>query len=118
MAGCVIGGEVRHRAPTTLWLVALEPPVLCRGLSLCAAAARRAYWGVATSSGNPRPRCAGSPFQPQPAAVIEAYVVDDRVSHDSYGLGRVVGLDASGATVDFIGKTVWIATPFHKMTKL
>jgi hypothetical protein len=50
--------------------------------------------------------------------VIEAYVVDDRVSHDSYGLGRVVGLDAGGATVDFMGETVWIATPFGKMTKL
>jgi hypothetical protein len=74
--------------------------------------------GVATSSGNPRPRYASSPFQTEPAAVIEAYAIDDRVSHDSYGLGRVVGLDASGATVDFMGKTVWITTPFHKMTKL
>ncbi len=50
--------------------------------------------------------------------MIEAFAVDDRVSHDSYGLGRVVGLDAGGATVDFMGKTVWIATPFRKMTKL
>jgi hypothetical protein len=73
---------------------------------------------VATSSGNPRSRNASSPFQPQPASVIEAYVVDDRVSHDSYGLGRVVALDAGGATVDFMGKTVWITSPFSKMTKL
>ncbi len=50
--------------------------------------------------------------------MIEAYAVDDRVSHDSYGLGRVVRLDAGGATVDFMGKTVWITTPFRKMTKL
>jgi len=50
--------------------------------------------------------------------VIEAYLVDDRVSHDSYGLGRVVALDAGGATVDFMGKTVWITSPFSKMTKL
>ncbi len=50
--------------------------------------------------------------------MIESYVVDDRVSHDSYGLGRVVRLDAAGATVDFMGKTVWITSPFHKMTKL
>jgi len=50
--------------------------------------------------------------------VIEGYVVDDRVSHDSYGLGRVVGVHAGGATVDFMGKTVWITTPFLKMTKL
>ena len=73
---------------------------------------------VATSSGNPRPRHSSSPFQPQPAPVIEAYLVDDRVSHDSDGLGRVVGLDAGGVTVDFMGKTVWITTPFRKMTKL
>ena len=49
---------------------------------------------------------------------VEAYVVDDRVSHDSYGLGRVVGLGAGGAQVDFMGKTLWITTPFSKMTKL
>ncbi len=103
-------------SPSTLWLLVLEPPgVLPRGLC---AAARRAYWGVTTSSGNPRPRHASSPFQPQRASVIEGYVVDDRVSHDSYGLGRIVGVDAGGATVDFMGKTVWITTPFRKMTKL
>jgi hypothetical protein len=80
--------------------------------------AERAYWGVTTSSGDPRPRLASSPFQPRPAPVIETYVVDDRVSHDSYGLGRVVGVDAGGAMVDFMGNAVWITTPFRKMTKL
>jgi hypothetical protein len=50
--------------------------------------------------------------------VVEEYVLDDRVSHDSYGLGRVVGVDAGGATVDFSGRRVRIATPFRKMTKL
>ena len=45
-------------------------------------------------------------------------MVGDRVSHDSYGLGRVVGVDAGGATVDFGGGTVRITTPFRKMTKL
>ena len=73
---------------------------------------------MATSSGSPRPGHASSPFQPQPPPLIEEYLVDDRVSHDSYGLGRVVGLDAGGATVDFMGKSVWITTPFRKMTKL
>jgi hypothetical protein len=50
--------------------------------------------------------------------MIEQYVLDDRVSHDSYGLGRVVGVDAGGATVDFSSTTVRITTPFRKMTKL
>ena len=73
---------------------------------------------MATSPGNPRPRHASSPFQPQPEPTIEEYAVGDRVSHDSHGLGRVVGIDAGGATVDFSGKTVRVTTPFRKMTKL
>jgi hypothetical protein len=81
-------------------------------------AARRAYWSVATPSENPSPRRTGSPFQPQPASVVETYEVDDRVSHDAYGLGRVVAVDAGGVTVDFMGRKVWITTPFPKMTKL
>ena len=40
------------------------------------------------------------------------------MSHDSYGLGRVVGVDGGGATVDFTSRTVRIPTPFRKMTKL
>ena len=73
---------------------------------------------MATSSGNPRPRHASSPFQPHPEPVIEQFDVGDRVCHDSYGLGRVVGIDGGGATVDFGGGTVRIASPFRKMTKL
>ena len=73
---------------------------------------------MATSSVNPRPRHASSPFQPHREPKIEQYLLDDRVSHDSYGLGRVVGFDAGGATVDFSSKTVRITAPFRKMTKL
>jgi len=71
-----------------------------------------------TSSAHPRPRLASSPFQSSPEPTIEQFEVDDRVSHDSYGLGRVVGVDAGGATVDFSIMTVRITTPFRKMTKL
>ena len=71
-----------------------------------------------TTSAHLRPRHPSSPFQPHPEAVVEAFHVDDRVSHDSYGLGRVVGVDGGGATVDFSSKTVRIASPFRKMTKL
>lgn len=73
---------------------------------------------MATSSAHPRPRHANSPFQPRIEPEIELFVVNDRVCHDSYGLGRVVGVDAGGATVDFTSKTVRIETPFRKMTKL
>ena len=73
---------------------------------------------MATASGHPRPRHASSPFQPVPEPTIEEFGLGDRVCHDAYGLGRVVGVDGGGATVDFGGSTVRISTPFRKMTKL
>lgn len=50
--------------------------------------------------------------------MIEQYEVDDRVSHDQYGLGRVVAAEAAAVTVDFGSRTVRIPTPFSKMEKL
>ena len=79
----------------------------------------RAYWRpMATTSQHPRPRPSSSPFLPHREPTVEEYELDDRVSHDSYGLGRVVGVDGGGATVDFTSRTVRIPTPFRKMTKL
>ncbi len=74
--------------------------------------------GMETTSAHPRPQHPNSPFQRNPEPVIEQYQVEDRVSHDSYGFGRVVSVDPGGATVDFTNRTVRIATPFRKMTKL
>lgn len=65
-----------------------------------------------------RRHLASSPFQPQPEPVVERYAVDDRVSHDRYGLGRVVGAEEDAVTVDFSSETVRIASPFHRMEKL
>lgn len=73
---------------------------------------------MSTLSGHPRRRHAASPFQPDPEPVIEVFAVGDRVSHDSHGLGRVVSVYASGATVDFGSSTIRVATPFSRMTKL
>jgi predicted metal-dependent phosphoesterase TrpH len=73
---------------------------------------------MATAPGNRRPHFARSPFEPYSAPVVEEYVLDDRVCHDAYGLGRVVGVDAGGVTVDFSPRTVRVATPFRRMTKL
>ena len=50
--------------------------------------------------------------------MIEEFVLDDRVSHDSHGLGRVVGVDAGGVTVDFSGTKIRVTTPFRKMAEL
>jgi hypothetical protein len=66
----------------------------------------------------PRRHLASSPFRPTPEPIIEQYAVDDAVSHDSYGMGRVVRKDVAGVTVDFGTQTVRIASPFHKMTHL
>lgn len=73
---------------------------------------------MATSSAPLRPRHANSPFAPRVDPEVELFVVDDRVLHDSYGLGRVVSVDVTGATVDFTSNTVRVPTPFRKMTKL
>ncbi|UYM06665.1 hypothetical protein [Solicola gregarius] len=61
---------------------------------------------------------ASSPFQPKPAEVIEQYAVGDRVSHDTYGVGRVIDQDGSAVTVNFGSQTVRVASPFHKMERL
>ncbi|MFC7489822.1 MULTISPECIES: hypothetical protein [unclassified Knoellia] len=70
------------------------------------------------SSAYPRPRHANSPFRPQAEVAVEQFAAGDRVCHDAHGLGRVLNIDAGGATVDFDGRTLRIETPFRKMTKL
>lgn len=61
----------------------------------------------------------GSPFNNlHPAPEIERFAVHDRVSHDTYGLGRVVTTEAEAVTVDFGAQRVRIGSPFHKLTKL
>jgi len=61
---------------------------------------------------------ATSPFQPDPEPTIELYALDDLVSHDSYGMGRVIQVEAAAVTVDFRTQTVRIKSPFHKMSRL
>jgi len=43
----------------------------------------------------------------------------DQVTHDVYGLGRVVGIeDGIAALVDFGSTQMRILSPYNKMTKL
>ena len=44
--------------------------------------------------------------------------MSDLVSHDSYGLGRVIQVEAAAVTVDFGSCTVRIVSPFRKMARL
>jgi hypothetical protein len=50
---------------------------------------------------------------------VEQFDVQDQVSHDKYGLGRVILIeDDSALVVDFGSRQVRIMWPFAKLTKL
>ena len=72
---------------------------------------------MTTSPRQKRP-IASSPFRPDPEPVIEQYALGDLVSHDSYGVGHVVQMEAAAVMVDFRSQKVRITSPFHKMAKL
>ena len=61
-----------------------------------------------------------SPFGPPPAAPpAEQFAVRDQVTHDTYGLGRVIGVEVDTAlVVDFGSCRVRIVTPCAKLAKL
>ena len=68
-------------------------------------------------SGPGRRHLASSPFKPEPELPIEEYALDDRVSHDTYGMGTVIGVEAHAVTVDFGAQKVRVSSPFRKMEK-
>jgi hypothetical protein len=61
-----------------------------------------------------------SPFKPPPPAPpAEEFAPEDQVTHDKYGLGRVVRVEGDTAVVvDFGTQQVRIATPCAKLAKL
>ena len=73
---------------------------------------------MTTRSGAQRSHLASSPFKPKTEPVIEHFELHDRVSHQSYGLGRVVGEESAAVTVDFGNCTLRIVSPFHKLERL
>jgi len=74
---------------------------------------------VGTSAGRRR-YLPTSPFKPPPEAPpVELYALDDLVTHDKYGLGRVILVEGDTAVVvDFAPQKVRILAPFAKMIKL
>jgi hypothetical protein len=62
----------------------------------------------------------GSPFNaPAEAPPVEVFALDDRVTHDKYGLGRVIGVEEDVAVlVDFGSRTERITAPYNKLFKL
>lgn len=66
-----------------------------------------------------RPRySARSPFRDRPAPDVERFVVGDRVTHDKFGLGRVITEESAAVVVDFGAQRARIASPFTRLTKL
>jgi hypothetical protein len=62
-----------------------------------------------------------SPFGvPPPAPPAEQFAVQDQVTHDKYGLGRVVSVqdDAAALVIDFGARRVRITMPCAKLTRL
>lgn len=59
-----------------------------------------------------------SPFNARPERVIEEFAVDDRVTHDAHGLGRIVGVEGAAVTVDFGSHQLRVVSPFNKLTKI
>ena len=59
-----------------------------------------------------------SPFKPKAEPVVEVFEVDDRVTHDLHGLGRVVGVDNHAVTVDFGSQVLRVAHPYPKLHHL
>jgi hypothetical protein len=74
--------------------------------------------GVMTTSPARRRHLASSPFKADPEPVILQFELGELVSHDSYGVGRVVGVEGGAVTVDFRPQIVRIASPFPKLNKL
>lgn len=62
----------------------------------------------------------GSPFNtPQPAPEpVEEFTAHDLVTHDRYGLGRVISAEADTVLVDFGTGKYRISAPYAKLTKL
>ncbi|WP_286254945.1 hypothetical protein [Streptomyces graminofaciens] len=60
-----------------------------------------------------------SPFKAPVAPSPKHFAVGDQVTHDMYGLGRVIGIeDGIAALVDFGSVQQRILSPYSKMSKL
>ena len=61
-----------------------------------------------------------SPFKPPPdEPPPEVFAVQDQVTHDKYGLGRVIGVEDDAAVlIDFGSRQERITTPFSQLTRL
>jgi hypothetical protein len=61
---------------------------------------------------------ASSPFAPKVEVPIVQYALEDRISHDTYGLGRVIGVEPHAVLVDFGSQKVRVTSPYARMELL
>lgn len=73
---------------------------------------------MSTRSAGQRRHLPNSPFNNQAAPAIERFYVNDRVTHDKHGLGRVVQVGEASVIVDFGSFRVQVARPFTRLTRL
>ncbi|MFE9613256.1 hypothetical protein [Streptomyces sp. NPDC006012] len=60
-----------------------------------------------------------SPFKAPAIPAPKHFALGDQVTHDMYGLGRVIGIEEGiAALVDFGSTQVRVLSPYAKMTKL
>jgi hypothetical protein len=61
-----------------------------------------------------------SPFKaPEAGPPPEQFSIDDRVTHDERGLGRIIGVEEDIAVlVSFGSSELRVTTPYTKLTKL
>ena len=71
-----------------------------------------------TTSSPQRRHLASSPFKAPAEPIIEQFEVGDPVTHDSYGMGRVVDVETGAVTVDFRPQVIRIPSPFPRLSKL
>jgi hypothetical protein len=75
---------------------------------------------VMTSGSGKRSHLSSSPFKPPPEGPpVERFDLNDLVTHDKYGLGRVILVESDTAVVvDFSPMKVRITAPFARMSRL
>ncbi|WP_059010928.1 hypothetical protein [Streptomyces specialis] len=72
-----------------------------------------------TKPAAPRRYLPTSPFKAPVTPPPERFAVGDQVTHDTYGCGRVIGIeDEVAALVDFGSVRERILSPYTKMSKL
>lgn len=72
-----------------------------------------------TKPSAPKRHLPTSPFKVPVAPAAKHFAVGDQVTHDMYGLGRVIDVEEGvAALVDFGSSRVRILSPYNKMIKL